>query len=136
MRGDDPLKIQRAAGHAVFQTTEGYIRDADALREGFGKVFPELPAELVRGRESSDPPQVPAIIVEALGIDPRCTERSEVQRGQMSSAKEQALSLAQGWRRWESNPGPQGIQPAFIHVRSRRIPCDWVRGFGRDLLPR
>src|SRR5262249_49800790 len=45
-------------------------------------------------------------------------------------------------KQWESAsrantveaPGiPQGVQLSLIHVRSRRIPCDWVRGFGRDL---
>jgi hypothetical protein len=29
--------------------------------------------------------------------------------------------------------GPQGLQFTFVHVRSRRIPCDWVREFGHDL---
>jgi hypothetical protein len=36
-------------------------------------------------------------------------------------------NLLQWWRRRESNPGPQGIRPTFIHVRSRRIPGDRVR---------
>lgn len=37
------------------------------------------------------------------------------------------------WRRRESNPGPQGVQLTFVHVRSRRDAGDGVRGFGRDL---
>lgn len=37
------------------------------------------------------------------------------------------------WTRRESNPGPQGLQFTFVHVRSRRIPVDWVREFGHDL---
>ncbi len=37
------------------------------------------------------------------------------------------------WRRWELNPRPRGFECIFIHVRSRRIPGDWVRGFGHDL---
>ncbi len=44
VRGDDPLKIKQRAGHTTFQTTEGYIREAEAIRTGFGEVFPELPA--------------------------------------------------------------------------------------------
>ncbi len=40
---DDPLKIKQRAGHATFSTTEGYIREAEALHVGFGDVFPPLP---------------------------------------------------------------------------------------------
>jgi integrase len=43
VRGDDPLKIKQRAGHRSFSTTEGYIRTAEELREGFGEVFPALP---------------------------------------------------------------------------------------------
>ena len=49
VRGDDPLKIKQRAGHATFSTTEGYIREAENLREGFGAVFPRLPAALLIG---------------------------------------------------------------------------------------
>ena len=42
VRGDDPLKIQAAAGHKDFATTAGYVRDAEALAEAFGEVFPPL----------------------------------------------------------------------------------------------
>jgi integrase len=47
VRGDDPLKIKQRAGHATFSTTEGYIREAENLRDGFGAVFPRLPASLI-----------------------------------------------------------------------------------------
>ena len=43
VRGDDPLKIMQRAGHTDFKTTQGYIRTAEAVREGFGDVFPPLP---------------------------------------------------------------------------------------------
>jgi integrase len=46
VRGDDPLKIKQRAGHAGFGTTEGYIREAENLRDGFGDVFPALPESL------------------------------------------------------------------------------------------
>ena len=36
VRGDDPLKIMQRAGHAEFATTRGYIREAEAVRDGFG----------------------------------------------------------------------------------------------------
>jgi len=47
VRGDDPLKIKQRAGHSTFSTTELYIREGEAVREGFGEVFPPLPAELL-----------------------------------------------------------------------------------------
>jgi integrase len=42
IRGDDPLKIKQRAGHSAFSTTEGYVRQAEAVRSGFGDVFPPL----------------------------------------------------------------------------------------------
>ncbi|MBK8994616.1 MAG: site-specific integrase [Myxococcales bacterium] len=51
IRGDDPLKIMQRAGHEDFETTKRYMRAAEVLREGFGDVFPRLPAELY---ESTD----------------------------------------------------------------------------------
>lgn len=44
VRGDDPLKIRQRAGHSTLSTTELYIREAEAIRDGFGEVFPSLPA--------------------------------------------------------------------------------------------
>lgn len=54
VRGDDPLKIKKRAGHERFETTERYVREAEAIRDGFGEVFPPLPSALVdaaAGRE-------------------------------------------------------------------------------------
>jgi integrase len=42
VRGDEPLHIQYRAGHTSFSTTQIYIRQAEAVREGFGTVFPAL----------------------------------------------------------------------------------------------
>ena len=42
VRGDDPLKIKDRAGHTDFNTTQIYIRTADAVRVGFGTPFPAL----------------------------------------------------------------------------------------------
>jgi len=44
VRGDDPLKIKQRAGHSTFSTTELYVREGEAIREGFGEPFPVLPA--------------------------------------------------------------------------------------------
>ena len=43
IRGDDPLKIKQRAGHSAFSTTEGYVRQAEAVRPDFDDVFPSLP---------------------------------------------------------------------------------------------
>ncbi len=43
IRGDDPLKIQRAAGHKSLNTTQIYIRAAEDLGGRAGKPFPPLP---------------------------------------------------------------------------------------------
>jgi len=47
VRGDDALRIKQRAGHSSFSTTEKYIREAEAVREGFGSVFPALPGGLL-----------------------------------------------------------------------------------------
>ncbi len=52
VRGDDALKIKQRAGHSGFGTTEGYIREAENMRDGFGAVFPPLPAELLEHPKS------------------------------------------------------------------------------------
>lgn len=52
VRGDDPLKIKQRAGHSTFSTTELYIREAEAVRDGFGDVFPPLPAALLESPQN------------------------------------------------------------------------------------
>ncbi len=47
MRGDDPLKIQRAAGHKSLTTTQVYIRIAEDIGRGGGTPFPPLPNDLL-----------------------------------------------------------------------------------------
>lgn len=54
VRGDGPLKIKHKAGHRQFTTTEGYIREAVAVRDGFGDPFPRLPQEIVSSAVSSE----------------------------------------------------------------------------------
>jgi integrase len=77
VRGDDPLKIQQRAGHGDFRTTQGYIREAEAVRDGFGDVFPPLPASLLESRDDSkssenrpQTTQVFEIRVPKVGIEP------------------------------------------------------------------
>ena len=103
IRGDDPLKIMSPAGHVDFATTQGYIREAEAMRAGFGDVFPPLPASTTSARrwgpgmrppsmradedeecpatprvspgESPEHSQVYEIVVEAPGIEPGSARR-------------------------------------------------------------
>lgn len=42
IRGDQPLRIMKRAGHESFATTQLYVREAEAIRDGFGEVFPPL----------------------------------------------------------------------------------------------
>ncbi len=42
IRGDEPLRIMQRAGHKNFETTMGYVREAETLGD-VGKPFPELP---------------------------------------------------------------------------------------------
>jgi hypothetical protein len=71
---DDPLKIKLRCGHASFSTTEMYIREAEAVREGFGEVFLALPAALVGivpGRFAApDPAEITAIRERDTGFEP------------------------------------------------------------------
>lgn len=79
VRGDDPLRIKQRAGHAAFSTTEMYIREAENLAVGFGDPFPPLPPDLVGPPspaapivpESSEMEDLPRILVEQRGIEPR-----------------------------------------------------------------
>lgn len=64
VRGDDALKIKQRAGHASFSTTEGYIREAENLRQGFGDVFPPLPDGLV-GSPADEGGAAPDSVIEA-----------------------------------------------------------------------
>ncbi len=47
IRGDSPSMVQRRAGHRCFATTDGYVRQAEMVSDGFGAVFPPLPPELL-----------------------------------------------------------------------------------------
>jgi hypothetical protein len=65
-------------GHTEFRTTQIYIREAEAVREGFGVPFPELPETLlgagfhagVSSEFRQKRPQVSVTIMEAPGIEP------------------------------------------------------------------
>jgi integrase len=52
IRVDEPLRIMQRAGHENFQTTQLYVREAEAIRDGFGEVF-------LRSRRSCSPKPAP-----------------------------------------------------------------------------
>ncbi len=52
VRRDSPYEIMRHAGHRSFETTQGYIRTAYDVAEGFGEPFPELPAAVLGHRHA------------------------------------------------------------------------------------
>ncbi len=66
IRGDEPLRIQQRAGHESFATTAGYIREAEAIRDGFGHVFPSLPKTLLTSSDSSATPPSGGVSVQEL----------------------------------------------------------------------
>jgi integrase len=57
IRGDDPLKIMRRAGHTDLETTMLYIREAETLGRSVGEPFPALPASLLSSGDG--PPSKP-----------------------------------------------------------------------------
>ena len=59
VRGDEPLKLMQRAGHADYATSALYIRTAEAVRDGFGAVFPPLPAKLLGGQSPPAEPTKP-----------------------------------------------------------------------------
>lgn len=57
LRGDEPLKIMRRAGHEDIATTMGYVREAENLTTTLGTPFPGLPPDLCQSSaESSEGP--------------------------------------------------------------------------------
>ena len=67
IRGDEPLKIMRRAGHEDIATTMGYIREAENLVTPIGDaVFPPLPAALISAGISPEGPATWAQLRETL----------------------------------------------------------------------
>jgi integrase len=108
-RGDDPLRIKQRAGHSSFQTTEGYIREAENLGANFGEVFPSLPVEnIVPNRPGTiNPPEFSGNFVGATGFED----------GQRRSEKaSRDATLAKKSRKTFGKPLPSGS------ARSRPVP--------------
>ncbi|MGH7437478.1 MAG: site-specific integrase [Polyangiaceae bacterium] len=101
---DDPLKIMQRCGHADYNTTQRYVREAEAVRDGFGHPFPPLPGCL-------------------LGIAPKSPRAIH---GSRSSLKQAVFSGVDGTRTWETAhkaAKPQGVPPLACRVDGR----EWAR---------
>jgi len=80
----DPLAIQQRAGHTDFKTTQGYIREADAVGAKLGSPFPDLPEGVGQGvgqrsvthRNPSKKAASPTGFEREAG-DPSCTKPQE-----------------------------------------------------------
>ena len=70
IRGDDPLKIHRAAGHKSLNTTQIYIRAAEDLGGHAGKPFPRLLPFLL-GSTASPRPHLESVPAGARSQDGR-----------------------------------------------------------------
>jgi hypothetical protein len=93
MRGDDALKIKQRAGHATFSTTEGYIREAENLREAnFGAPFAPLPASLLSA--------TPAVGESAAAAPPEVSQ--PVSQHCDTPVTKRLKNRATKWRRRES----------------------------------
>lgn len=82
VRGDEPLKIMQRAGHTDFRTTQLYVREAEAVREGFGTVFPSLPESLLR-RPQKQPRWLVNRLANRPANRPNVSQVSEIGRKRM-----------------------------------------------------
>jgi hypothetical protein len=75
MTPTDPA-ARRSHEHTSFQTTQLYVRKAEAIRDGFGIVFPPLPPSVAgtidraqSSRESSQAAQLRGTFVRREGLE-------------------------------------------------------------------
>lgn len=92
IRGDNPIAIMHQAGHEDFKTTQGYIREAEAVGASFGTVFPALPAELYETEIATS--TAPATT--SGGLDCESLAIYSIERKRRSNK----------WVDRDSNPGP------------------------------
>jgi hypothetical protein len=64
--GTERARMMQRAGHRNFSTTQGYIREAEALGENVGQPFNELPASLL-STETLDGDSEPATTESSAG---------------------------------------------------------------------
>lgn len=89
IRGDDPIKIQRAAGHSTFSTTSIYIKEAEGIGDGFGEVFPHLPESLLGTAQGTYEPSSDTSRAK-LTIENHCGGAGNRKRPNLEKAEETA----------------------------------------------
>jgi hypothetical protein len=116
-RGDDPLRIMQRAGHADFETTKIYLREAGNLSVGFGAVFRALPDRLL-GIAPKSPGTLSA---------PRSSQKEAVRGGADENRTRDLLHAMQALSQLS-------YSPKIMYVRARqRYPG--IVSTGRRLLP-
>ncbi|GMV14716.1 MAG: hypothetical protein AMXMBFR56_29400 [Polyangiaceae bacterium] len=105
VRGDDPLKIMQRAGHTDFVTTQGYIREAEAVREGFGEVFPPLPPSLLGATDRAVTDELSQELSQASQVSESIAGRTGL---------EPAASGVTGRRYNQLNYRPGAVRPAVF----------------------
>jgi integrase len=93
VRGDDPLKIMSRAGHERFETTQRYVREAEAIRDGFGQPFPPLPPALLKAEPG-------ARLAQRLD---RAPDSSTITAGRTGLENSKTAGFTHGWRRVASD---------------------------------
>ncbi len=147
VRGDDPLKIMQRAGHTDFKTTQLYVREAEAVREGFGEVFPTLPESMITpaagefrqniGRRRNSRRGNPAIYrasAEREGFEPSVGVTLRTLSKRVPSATRpplQACPRASGGESGGQHARPRGPMQAARRAFSRRPPADCAECRGR-----
>ena len=108
VRGDEPLRIMQRAGHRDFSTTQGYIREAENLREAnFGEPFPPLPAALLAVEEEPGPAEAApgwAISARNSGSDEKPSAKDQCGRPVMVEAP-------------GIEPGSENFEATCVYVR-------------------
>jgi integrase len=87
----DPLTVKQRAGHKHFSTTEGYIREAEAVGLSVGAPFPPLPSSIlgtVLGRRrvpiAAAASKQPLYVASPRGFEGQIDEHGPAQRAETS----------------------------------------------------
>jgi len=132
VRGDSPALIMTRVGHEDWETLKKYMRQAEALADNFGDVFPKLPTSLLKGTATSlDTPTQPP------KRGPRDPSKSSLNRlnapksmNSLSGARDSNPRLPA----WEAGALPTELAPhvtclsaAYPPMRVRQALCHFRR---------
>jgi integrase len=150
VRGDGPVRLMQRAGHSSFQTTLGYIREAENLSSAFGEPFGPLPASLLGAQEVSASLSAFGFVAalakpkkrgagwaqQDLNASPKAgeTRRTAAKRGEARRAKRPLAAVRVGRRRawrmpWRS-PRKPGAGTSWRRSPDSSMPCCAPRAAG------